>query len=134
MTPIPSEAPSFSASYIAAILVGGLIIGAISPFVIVGVYLFLKQIWKSMIKDPEKYQEWNRIRKVWNKSSARESRRQHIALCYMDGVVDEQGLSEEERFRYDRLIQNVYFPARRKISHRLVITLYCLWPLMQYRL
>jgi hypothetical protein len=120
MAPIPNNTKLLKGVYVTVIVVCGLLGLAILPFVIVGCYDYFHDIWRAMVKQPNDYSEWNRHRKRWNKIAAEERRLRHAALCLMDDEIDRQGLSEEHRFRYDAIINTLYFPARGHIPHRLV--------------
>jgi hypothetical protein len=95
---------ALSVPYIIGIVVGSLIILAMWPFLATAIYIYLEDIWRNMIRQPENYREWNRLRKEWNKMAAIERRRRFIMSCILDDQVKKLGLSEENRFFYAALV------------------------------
>jgi hypothetical protein len=95
---------ALSVPYILGIVIGSLIILAILFFLLTVIYLCLDDIWRNMIRQPENYREWNRLRKEWNKTAAIEERRRFIMTLILDDQVKKQGLSEEDRFFYAALV------------------------------
>jgi hypothetical protein len=66
---------SVSSGITNAVLIGGCFaLLSILPILLTEVYVYLNDIWNSVIKDTKGYQEWNRLRKEWNKQAALEYR------------------------------------------------------------
>ena len=63
---------ALSVPYIIVIVAGGMIILTILPFLLTAIYLYFKNMWL-LIKRPQTYREWNRVRKEWNKIAAKDS-------------------------------------------------------------
>jgi hypothetical protein len=92
------------------------LIGAVSGPVILAIlfifftatYIYFGEIWRTMIRNPERYQEWNRLRKEWNKVAAMERRRRYIMACILDDEVRKQGLSQEDKFHYAGLVRDLH--------------------------
>jgi hypothetical protein len=108
MAPVLSQNPVFNALYAVAILIGGLVILAILPFLITALYLYLTDMWRTIITNRRTYLEWNRVRKEWNKIAVIERRRAYIVACLLDAEVRKQGLSEEDRFHGAALVRDLH--------------------------
>ena len=117
MAPIQNQNPAFSGLIIMVVVLGGLLTLAILPFLLTAIYIYLEEIWFFMIRDPKYYREWNRGRKEWNKASAIERRHRYIMSGLLDRLVDKQGLSEADRFRYAALVTYLWVS-----SHHLILT------------
>jgi hypothetical protein len=74
------------------------------PFLFVILYVYIRELWKFVINQPERYREWNRRRKEWNKTAAEEKEFQRTMLHLLDKEIERQGLSEEDRFIYAALV------------------------------
>ena len=94
---------ALSVPYIVVIVVGGIIILAILPFLLTAIYIYFENIWL-LIREPETYREWNRLRKEWNKTAAIEGRIQYIAAILLEEESKKQGLSKADLFYHAALV------------------------------
>ena len=94
---------ALSVPYIIVIVVGGIIILAILPFLFTAIYIFFAKMWL-LIEKPQTYREWNRLRKEWNKTAAIERRRLYIAILLLEEEGKKQGLSQEDLFYYAAIV------------------------------
>jgi hypothetical protein len=107
MAPVLNQNPVFNALYAVAIVIGGLVILAILPFLITALYLYITDMWSKIITNRRTYLEWNKVRKEWNKIAAIERRRAYIVTCLLDTKVRKLGLSEEDRFHGAALVRDI---------------------------
>ena len=103
----PTEAQE-GAPYLVAVVVGSLIVLLTGAFVVAVIEYYLINPRRRVIRDPKRYREWNKLRKEWNKAAAMEGRRRFIMLTILGHKIEEQGLSEEDRFRYTALVRDTY--------------------------
>ena len=94
---------ALSVPYIIVIVAGGMIILTILPFLLTAIYIYFKNMWL-LIKRPQTYREWNRLRKEWNKTAAIERRRLYIAILLLEEEGKKQGLSQEDLFYYAAIV------------------------------
>jgi hypothetical protein len=95
-----------STAIITAVIIGSCIaLFSIFPILLTGVYIYLGDIWREMIKDRKKYLEWDGLRKVWNKKAAIEIRRRLIMTLVLQDVVEDRGLSQEDFWRYRSMVR-----------------------------
>jgi hypothetical protein len=132
MAPIPKNIHPVSVIFIVAITIGGLIVLAVLPFIVVALYLYISRTWASMVRNRKGYLKWNRERKTWNELAAEERRRRHIMSCVFDEKMDGKGVSLPENVRYWELIATLYSPARGHVPHILVGNFQDLWDQTQW--
>ena len=115
MAPMPDQGAVGQAatwlSIIAMVIGAPIVVVFLPPLLVIlsaAIYIYLRDIWRTMIRDPKAYREWNRLRKQWNKAVVVERRRRFIMSYVLDRQIQEQGLSEEERFRYAALVRNLH--------------------------
>jgi uncharacterized membrane protein YbaN (DUF454 family) len=89
--------------YAVAMVAGSFIILATLPFLLTAICLYITDLWRCT-RNSKSYQEWNRLRKEWNKKVAIERRRRFIMCLILNNQTKKQGLSQEDRFFYAELV------------------------------
>jgi hypothetical protein len=87
--------------------VSGPIILAILFILSTAIYIYVTEIWWTMVTHRKRYLEWNKCRKEWNKAFVIEKRRRFIMACFVFREVRRQGLSEEVHFYYEELVRDL---------------------------
>jgi hypothetical protein len=88
------------------IVVAGVLLSILIYLVLVVIYLYAGSIWRHMFKQPEVYRKRNALRKEWNKQAAADEQRRQSFIRKLDEYTQAQGLSEEDRFRYTKLVSS----------------------------
>jgi hypothetical protein len=93
------------------LVVGGLLLLALLPFLATALWIYFSSLWVYMIKSRSRYLKLNSLRHKWNKTAMEEERRQAIAECWASWHVSDIGQSVEHWLLLRELVRKraVYF-------------------------
>jgi hypothetical protein len=96
---------SVSTTIFTAVIIGSCIaLLSITPILLVGVYLYVSDIWEDFVQNHKHYLERGRLWKEWNKQAKIEIHRQFIMGFILWDIILRRGISQEDAWRYRSLV------------------------------